>query len=1604
MSQDSAIAIIGMSGVYAGAASARALWQNVLNKVDAVTEASADWTRGYHDPQSGAPNRIYTTRGGWLHDLARFEPREFGIMPNAVDGREPDHFLTLLHAAQAMADAGYDQREFDRERAGIVLGRGNNVNRGQAMLLGHGYFLDAMLEVVSKVRPDFSSTDLDELRDGMLSQLPAMTAEILPGIIPNVNTGIVANRLNLMGPNYIVDAACASVLVAVEQASRELLSGRCEMMLAGGVHAQTPPQSYMIFSVINALSRGNIRPFEAGASGTLLGEGCGLLVLKRLESAERDGDRIYAVIRGTGVASDGKAKGLFAPRKEGQVLALQRAYADAGVSTDSISLIEAHATGIPLGDRTEIESLTEVFGGRRGRWPSVAIGSVKSMISHAVPASGGASMIKTAFALHQKILPPTLCETPAAELGLERTPFYVNNQARPWIHDERQPRRAGVDAFGFGGINAHAVLEEYRPRSRTVQVRIEQAPADGELFLFAAEHGQALESQLRLVLARLEQAGSLPLPELALACASRAQGACRLALSADSCEQLRERLQQALDKISAAPDSNFRTRQGLYYGASPLAGKVCFLYPGEGAQYSGMLADLCMQFPQLRSWFDLLESCDNESRAALLFPAPTGLDDAQQQQAQQRLLDMDVASESLFAAGMGMHELLTSFGLRPDALLGHSSGENTAITAAGLRRYADRQELANAIRHLNHEFRRLDQSGAITSGTLLTLGALRPEQREQVLAQCGDEIRLAMDNCPNQLILFGATEAMRALQAQLSADGVICQALPFGRAYHTALFKPMADVYRAFFADLEFSQDARPLYSACSVGPLPTDSGALGEALARQWESPVRFRETLEKLYEDGFRVFVEVGPSSNLTAFVGDSLKGKDDVLSVASNSRRRSGIRSLHACLAQLHVAGLDWSPAALFAYRNIAVLDLDTDYEAKQRPVLNRSMPNIGWPQGLAVKPLPERQASDSAEPAPARPAATSPNAVGTDVLGGHFALMQEFLNSQARIMGLAPDTAARAAPSAAAATGAAVGTERQGQRFALLGDNWQRVETQLQGEQRISLAEHRFLLDHCIGAAPSQRDSTLHPIPVLPFTFSMELAAEAAVACSGREDRVVIAMEQARGSRWLAIDENDLVLRIVATPLPESGAQAERFHTRIFLKTDEGPKSGLLVFEAVTILAQRYPAAPAERQWAGNQDRKPVKHGEGELYRKGMFHGPRLQGVRKLTRWADNAMQADLNALPTQDYLRSTAQPRFELDPALLDAAGQLAGYYLIERHDTGVNCFPYRVARCEFFGPPPAADWRGHCRAEFSSNEATHLELQYDVTAASGQVLMRVSGWEDRVFIPPQRFYAFRLDPQAEFLSDALPTAQGSSVELRQLDAFADRFLEQGGHIWKRMLAHMTLTRDEKAIFYGLPAKGLRRQQWLLGRIAAKDAVRAWARAHHKLRLSCADIQIDTDPMGRPLVRVAGLAGQLPSVSISHSQDTAVAALAPPGQQVGTDYQPVQGFDLQAVSQGACSESEQALLEGVPAHLQQLAMAAIWAAKEAAAKCAGSGLLGRPADWVVQRLQLDRRGSATPMATLRHQDQEYQVHFSQLTDTAVIAVCSRAVTQTAGAPA
>lgn len=1036
MTDRSDIAIVGMAGLYAKADDIDVFWSNILNKVDAVTESSEEWLGdpALYDPETTEPDRLYTRRGGFLGDLARFDARSFGTMPRSVTGAQPDQFLGLKLARDALLDAGCVPGEFDGRSTGVILGHAVHANRANTNGTQQIWFHAQARRLLQAILPDVPEDRIAEAVRMMQKKLPEIAVDSVPGLVPNILTGRIANRLDLMGPNYIIDAACSSSLIAIDLAIGELRSGRADMMLAGGVNTTTSPLVYNLFCSVSALSRtGRIRPFDTAANGTTLGEGAGIVVLKRLEDALRAEDRIYAVIKGVGQSSDGKSSGLMAPRLEGEVLAMHRAYQQTGIDPATIGLVEAHGTGIPLGDRTEVDALRAVFGARRGAVPTVPLGSIKSMIGHCIPASGSASVIKLALALDRKIVPPTLCDEVSEDLGLESTPFYVATEAQPWLHGAREPRRAAINAFGFGGINAHMILEE-SPVGRTVDATaafmpVNPAPARLEqTFVLAAADRSALLAALGEARETVERDPGLDLDDFARGLWSTAADGPhreRLALVAADRDDLLKKLGAAAERVAERSVTTVQTRTGIYFQAEPAAGKIAFLFPGEMAQYPGMMRDAALAFPAVREWFDFI--CDlfhgerEIGHGDLLLPPPNLLDNAAEERLDRLFHQVDYGSELVFAADQAAFALLTALGVKPDAMLGHSTGENAALVASG-KFDLSRRQVGEMIRGMNESFSTVEQSGVVPKGVLLTVAALDRE-RLMALLDAHPDVHFTMDNCPNQAVLFGAEAAVNAVQARAVEQGAVCTRLPISWGYHTPYVRPMAEAFGQRFGHLQLVETDVELYSCVEARPFPKDRTGFRATTEAQYTSRVRFTEAVEKLYDDGCRVFIECGPNSNLTAFVRDIL-GQRPHLAESVDNRRRGTLSQLRHLVARLFTAGVALSPGWLLfpedsedavrrrrereAQRKAQRLPSELAYARFDEPEIEVLRATLGAPAAAPAPAAPLPAAASGIKQEPITP--VTPVLPGSDrspvrqwphsngagaAMAGHIDLMQDFL---------------------------------------------------------------------------------------------------------------------------------------------------------------------------------------------------------------------------------------------------------------------------------------------------------------------------------------------------------------------------------------------------------------------------------------------------------------------------------------------------------------------------------------------------------------------------------------------------------------------------------
>jgi len=555
------VAIVGLSCVFPGAQDAQTFWQNIVNKVDSTQLAPADRIDPVHfSDHSGSVDRFYCQRGGFIPDY-EFDPTAFGILPLAVEGTEPDHLLTLDLVQKALDDAGIFRKNISLEKTGIVIGKGNYTGPGATRAIEIVRTGEQISSLLKELLPEVSSADIEKVKHAFQEKKGRFAADTAMGLIPNLVASLVANRFNLGGVAFTVDAACASALLAVDHAVQELQRGRSDIMIAGGVHTGQNAAFWSIFSQLGALSKQQqIKPFSNDADGLLIGEGCGFVVLKRLEDAVKDQDKIYAVIKGVGISSDGNGTSVMSPSVKGQLKALQQAWTNADLDEKQIGYIEAHGTGTPLGDKTELQTLAQFFGKEEDA-KMAGIGSVKSNIGHAMPAAGIAGLIKTCLALHHDTLPPTLyCETPTS--NMQNTRFEPVQEAKSWSKTGL-PKVAAVNAFGFGGINAHVVLEGYA------------LPKKDKVLILARPTHEALLSAL--------QNNETTVGE----------GNFRVAVF----EPTKERIEKATKII--AKNNPWRNKQDIWYTNTPLlqnGEKVAFVFPGLDGLAKGEIESVSRYF------------------------------------------------------------------------------------------------------------------------------------------------------------------------------------------------------------------------------------------------------------------------------------------------------------------------------------------------------------------------------------------------------------------------------------------------------------------------------------------------------------------------------------------------------------------------------------------------------------------------------------------------------------------------------------------------------------------------------------------------------------------------------------------------------------------------------------------------------------------------------------------------------------------------------------------------------------------------------------------------------------------------------------------------
>jgi acyl transferase domain-containing protein/NAD(P)-dependent dehydrogenase (short-subunit alcohol dehydrogenase family) len=938
-----AIAIVGVGAILPDAPNVPAFWENIKSGRYSVTEVDPErWDPAlYYDPDPAAPDKTYSKIGGWVREFV-WDPLKWrlAIPPRVVDAMDGAQKWAIACTREALEDYGYPARPLDPNRTAVILGNAMAGERHYLTAL-RIYFPEYARELSGVASfaalPEALRSEItSELHDRIGKHLPEITEDSMPGELANCIPGRIANVFNFHGPNYVCDAACASAMAAISSAIEGLVEKDFDAVITGGIDRNMGASTFVKFCKIGALSATGTRPYAEGADGFVMGEGTAIFLLKRLADAERDGDKIYAVLRGIGGSSDGKGKGITAPNPAGQKLAIERAWQNAGLSPATVTYIEGHGTSTRVGDVVEVQSMIDVLGGSHLPAHSVAMGSVKSNFGHLKGAAGAAGLLKVALALRDKVLPPSVhCEHPNPEIDFAHSPVYVNTELKPWTVPPDGIRRAGLSAFGFGGTNFHAVIEEYIPHrlngngngKRTVAVS-QISPGTAEKAMSAKESafispsstsslkaplrgalviGAASESELVERLHAVEKdarAGRAPVAAAPAEADLRAPE--RLAIDYANATELADKAANALKTLAANQPAVWKAlrAQGIFRGHGP-APKVAFLYPGQGSQYVNMLKPLRAIEPIVAETFAeadrVMTPLLGKPLSEFIFVDHGDADAVAK--AEDDLRQTAITQPAVLATDLALTRLLAAYGIEPDFAMGHSLGEYGALVAAGGIPFADALEAVSA------RGREMTRFSPEDKGLMAAVFAPLKEI-EQILKTIDGYVVIANINSEHQSVIGGASKPVEQAMAALQKAGYEVSPLSVSHAFHTSIVASASEPLRRVLERLHLQSPRLPIVANTNGEFYPTGTNVVPQMLdilAQQVAAPVQFIKGLRTLYDAGARMFVEVGPKKALQGFAEDVLSERGDVVSIFTNHPKVGDIPSFNQALCCLYAAGL-------------------------------------------------------------------------------------------------------------------------------------------------------------------------------------------------------------------------------------------------------------------------------------------------------------------------------------------------------------------------------------------------------------------------------------------------------------------------------------------------------------------------------------------------------------------------------------------------------------------------------------------------------------------------------------------------------------------------
>jgi acyl transferase domain-containing protein/acyl carrier protein len=877
------IAIIGLAGRFPGAKNITEFWQNLCDGVEAISQFSDEELITSGVDASLVKNPDYIKAGAVLEDIELFDAGFFGFNPKEAEITDPQHRLFLECAWETLENAGYDPQRCE-SRIGVYAGASFN---------------------------NYLSFDINNDQIGS-----AYSFQKLIGIDKDFLATRVSYKLNLTGPSLTVQTACSTSLVATALACQSLLNYQCDMALAGGVSIRVPQKTGYLHQEGGILSPdGHCRAFDAKARGTIIGNGVGVVLLKRLSDAIADGDHIYAVIKGSAINNDGSGKvGYTAPSVNGQAEAIAEAIALADVEPETITYIETHGTGTALGDPIEISALTNVFRAETEKTGFCAIGSVKTNIGHLDVAAGVTGLIKTALALQHKLIPPSLnFEQPNPEIDFANSPFYVNTKLTKW-NTNSTPRRAGVSSLGIGGTNAHVILEE-PPAVR----KVNNQEREYQLLVLSAKTDSALETATKNLAQHLKHHPDVNLADVAYTLqVGRAVFNHRRVVV---CQSTQEGI-TALETIDP--------QQVLTHFQEPIQRSITFMFPGQGAQYVNMGRELYQTEPIFREQID---------RCCLLLEPHLGLDlrsiiypQESEKQAAEQLKQTSLAQPALFVIEYALAQLWMSWGISPQAMIGHSIGEYVAATLAGV------MSLEDALTVVAVRGRLMQQ---MSTGAMLSISASAAE----VKTFLNEDLSLAAINAPSLCVVSGSDDAIEKIAQKLTSKGIEYRRLHTSHAFHSHMMELMLEPFIAELQKVKLNPPQIPFISNLTGTWISADQATSPNYWAQHLRQTVQFSSGLSVLLQETGRILLEVGPGRTLCTLVKQHTQqaaGQVVLPSLRHPQEDKSDAALLLNILGRLWLAGVEVNWSGFYTHEQRYRLPLPTYPFERQRYWIDAEIP--------------------------------------------------------------------------------------------------------------------------------------------------------------------------------------------------------------------------------------------------------------------------------------------------------------------------------------------------------------------------------------------------------------------------------------------------------------------------------------------------------------------------------------------------------------------------------------------------------------------------------------------------------------------------------------